>query len=84
LQVKVGNETLHLLRDYGRIPMSVLKQLRQDRKDHPPTSLVQARTTIDSHMMFECIEKSLETRVSTKLLKQATYIDCDGPVISAQ
>jgi hypothetical protein len=84
LQVKVGNETLHLLRDYGRIPMSVLKELCQDRKDHPPTSLAQARTTINSRMMFMCIEKSLETPVSTKLLKQATSIDCDGPVMFKQ
>jgi hypothetical protein len=84
LQVKVGNETLNLLKDYGRIPMSVLKQLRQDRNDHPPTTLAQARTTIDSNMMFECIERSLETRVSTKLLKQATSIDCDGPVMFKQ
>jgi hypothetical protein len=64
--------------------MSVLKQLRQDRKDHPSTSLAQARTTFDSHMMFECIEKSLETCVSTKLLKQATSIDYDGPVMFKQ
>jgi hypothetical protein len=84
LQVKVGNEMLHLLRDYGRIPMSVLKQLRQDRKDHPPTSLAQARTIMGSHMMFECIEKSLETCVFIKLLNQATSIDCDGPVMFKQ
>jgi hypothetical protein len=84
LGVKVGNKTLHLLKDYGRIPMGVMKQLRQDRKDQPPTTLAQARTTIDSNMMFKCIEKSLETWVSTKLLKQATSIDCDGPVMFKQ
>jgi hypothetical protein len=64
--------------------MSVLKQLRQDRKDHPPTSLAQAGSTIDSYMILECIEKSLETRVSTKLLKQVTSTDCDGPVMFKQ
>jgi hypothetical protein len=35
-------------------------------------------------MMFECIEKSLEPRVATKLLKQAHSIDRDGPVTLKQ
>ncbi len=34
--------------------------------------------------MFECIEKSLEPRVATKLLKQAHSIDRDGPVTLKQ
>jgi hypothetical protein len=84
LEVQVGNEKLNLLKDYGRIPMQVLKQLRQDRRDNPPTTVAEARVTIDSTMMFECIEQSLETRVSTKLLKQATSIDRDGPVMFKQ
>jgi hypothetical protein len=84
LEVNVGGQTLNLLKDYGRIPMDALKQLRQDRKDNPPTTLAKARAFIDSSMMFECIKKSLESRVSTKLLKQAVSIDCDGPVMLKQ
>jgi hypothetical protein len=84
LEVTVGGQTLNLLKDYGRIPMDALKQLRQDRKDNPPTSLAEAQPSIDSSMMFECIEKSLESRVSTKLLKQAVSIDRDGPVMLKQ
>jgi hypothetical protein len=82
LQVKVGNESLHLLEDHGHIPMSVLKQLRQDRQDNPPTTIAQACIIIDSVMIFECIENSLESRVSTELHKPATSIDCDGSVMS--
>jgi hypothetical protein len=84
LQVNLNGQTLNLLKDYGRIPMDALKQLRQNRKDNPLTSLVKARASIDSSMMFECIEKSLEPRVATKLLKQATSIDHDGPVMLKQ
>jgi hypothetical protein len=35
-------------------------------------------------MMFECIEKSLESRFSAKLLKQAASIDYNGPVMLRQ
>jgi hypothetical protein len=34
LEVSVRGETLNILKDYGRIPMDTLKQLRQDRKDN--------------------------------------------------
>jgi hypothetical protein len=37
LAVNVNGQTLNLLKDYGRIPMDALKQLRQNRKDNPPT-----------------------------------------------
>jgi hypothetical protein len=84
LQVNLNGQTLNLLKDYGRIPMDALKQLRHNRKDNPPTSLAVARASIDSSMMFECIENSLEPRVATKLLKQATSIDRDGPVMLKQ
>ncbi len=59
LQVNLNGQTLNLLKDYGRIPMDALKQLRQNRKDNPPTTLAEARASIHSSMMFECIEKSL-------------------------
>jgi hypothetical protein len=84
LEVSVCGETLNILKDYGRIPMDALKQLCQDRKDNPPTSLAEARATINSTMMFECIKKSLEPRVATKLLKQAHSINRDGPVMLKQ
>jgi hypothetical protein len=84
LEVLVRGETMNILKDYRRIPMDALKQLRQERKDNPPTSLAKARASIDSAMMFECIEKSLEPRVATKLLKQAHSIDWDGPVMLKQ
>jgi hypothetical protein len=64
--------------------MDALKQLRQNCKDNPPTSLAEARASIDSSMMFECIKKSLGPRVATKLLKQATSIDRDGPAMLKQ
>jgi hypothetical protein len=84
LEVNVNGQTLNLLKDYGRIPMDALKQLCQNRKDNPPTTLAKASASIDSSMMFECIEKSLEPRVATKLLKPATSIDRDGPVMLKQ
>jgi hypothetical protein len=84
LEVNVNGQTLNLLKDYGRIPMDALKQLCQNRKDNPPTTLAEARASINSSMMFECIKKSLEPRVATKLLKQATSIDRDGPVMLKQ
>jgi hypothetical protein len=84
LEVNVNGQTLNLFKDYGRIPMDALKQLRQNRKDNPPTTLAEARASIHSSMMFECIEKSLEPRVATKLLRQATSIDHDGPVMLKQ
>jgi hypothetical protein len=64
--------------------MNTLKQLCEDRKNNPPTTLAEARATIDSAMMFECIEKSLKSRVSAKMLKQAASIDRDGPVMLKQ
>jgi hypothetical protein len=84
LEVSVRGETLNIPKDYGRIPMDALKQLRQDRRDNPPTSLAEARAPIDSATMFECIKKSLEPRVATKLLKQAHSINRDGPVMLKQ
>jgi hypothetical protein len=84
LNITIGTETLHLLKDYGRIPMNTLKQLREDSKNNPPTTLAEARATINSAMMFECIEKSLESRFSAKLLKQAASIDYNGPVMLRQ
>jgi hypothetical protein len=75
---------LNILKDYGRIPMDALKQLCQDCKDNPPTSLAKARASIDSAIMFECIERSLEPRIAIKLLKQANLIGLDSPVMLKQ
>ena len=80
----VGGTDLNLLKDYGRIPMQVLKDARDLRNGSTPTTHAQARASIDSMMMFECIEKSVDSRVATKLLKQATSIDRDGPVMFKQ
>jgi hypothetical protein len=67
--------------------MDALKQLRQhDHKDNPPTAkLAEAHASIDSIMVFKCIKKNLESRVSTKLLKQAAIsINGDGMVMPKQ
>jgi hypothetical protein len=84
LEVWVRGGTLNIFKDYGHIPMDALKQLCQDRKDNPPTSLAEARASIGSAMMVECIKKSLEPRAATKLLKQPHSIDRDGPVMLKQ
>jgi hypothetical protein len=39
LEVTVDTITLSLLKDYGRIHIGALKQLCQDRKDNPATTL---------------------------------------------
>jgi hypothetical protein len=84
MDVVVKGETLHLLKDYGRIPMSVLKAERLARQSRPANTHAEARASIDSAMMFECIENSVDSRVAAKLLKQAPSIDRDGPVMFKQ
>jgi hypothetical protein len=84
MEIVVQGETLHLLKDYGRIPMSVLKAERAARQGRIVTTQAEARSSIDSAMMFECIENSVDSRVAAKLLKQAPSIDRDGPVMFKQ
>jgi hypothetical protein len=84
MEIVIKGETLHLLKDYGRIPMSVLKTERLARQSRTASTHAEARASIDSAMMFECIEKSVDPRVAAKLLKQAPSIDRDGPVMFKQ
>jgi hypothetical protein len=84
MEFDVNGQKLDLLKDYGRIPIDIIKKVRDDRNARTPTSVAETRSTIDSTMMFECIEKSLDPRVANKLLKQALSIDRDGPTIFKQ
>jgi hypothetical protein len=75
MEVRVESKTLLLIKDHGRISMEdALKQLGQDHKDNPPTTLAEVHSSIDSIIMIKCIKKSLDSSVSTKLLKQEAAI----------
>jgi hypothetical protein len=76
-----GGQTLNLLKDYGRTSsMDALKQqLCQDCTCNPPSTTI-AEVCASINSMFVCIQKSGKSNASTKLLNQATSIDCDGQV----
>jgi hypothetical protein len=76
--------TVNLLQDYGRITMEALRIARDIRRTIPVTTLTLARPQIDSSMMFECIESSLDEKVHKKLLLKAKDIDYDGPMLFKQ
>ena len=64
--------------------MSVLKAKCLARQSGTCSTHTEARASIGSTRMFECIEKSVNSRVAAKLLKQAPSIDRDGPVMFKQ
>ena len=80
----VDGENLNLLKDYGRIPMSVITAARDARNATAPTSIPNARPHIDSRMMFKCLENSLEDKVRCQLMSKLTDIERGGPTMFKQ
>jgi hypothetical protein len=76
--------SVNLLQDYGRVTMQTLRTARDNRRAVVITTIAQARSQIDSSMMFECIENSLDEKVHKKLLLKAKDIDYDGPMLFKQ
>jgi hypothetical protein len=84
LTFTVNGENLNLLKDYGRIDMSVITAARDARNAAAPTTIIGARPHIDSRMMFKCLENSLEDKVRRQLMSKLTDIERDGPTMFKQ
>jgi hypothetical protein len=80
----VNGESLNLLKDYGRIDMSVITAARDARNLVAPSTIAAARPHIDSRMMFKCLENSLEDKVRRQLMSKLTDIERDGPTMFKQ
>ena len=63
LTFNVDGEKLNLITDYGRIPMKIIIDARETNEAVAPTISTGARPNIDSMMMFECLENSIDTKV---------------------
>ena len=75
---------LNLLDNYGEISMEDLKDLYNATRSKVPTCHADVRPIIDSDMMAECINNSLEGVPAKKLLLKAKEHKGDGPMMFKQ
>jgi hypothetical protein len=84
LTFSVNGVDLNLIKDYGRIPMSVITAKRDLRNMTTPTTAPDARPFIDSSMMFKCLENSLDDKVRRQIMSKLSDIESDGPTMFKQ
>jgi hypothetical protein len=81
---KVNDEDLNLIKEYGRIPMSMVTLVHDTHNLTTPTTAPKARPFLSSSMIFRCPKNSLNNKCCHQLMPKLSDIKSDGPIMFKQ